>query len=104
MKDLFVDIKKAVASGVSEAIVFLSTGKDSLATLTHKVDSPRGWDSKIVQADIENYLRRKYEISFTAQGYRAGESLQRRGMMSKQGTVDQQYKRLFPIGYWSQKD
>lgn len=159
MKDLFSDIKKAVASGVSEAIVFLSTGKDSLATLDlcarhmdsvvvlnmyyvrfgyreHFINSllarygkkiraveyfpwPGAADiierggkgtvrnkdiQKYKQADIENMLRQKYEISYVAMGYRKNESLQRRGMLTVNTAVDQKYKRLYPIAGWNQKD
>lgn len=64
-----------------------------------KRDIPR-----IKQADMELFLRKKYNISYIAYGYRKDESLQRRGQLTKCDCIEKQFKRVFPVAEWSQKD
>jgi phosphoadenosine phosphosulfate reductase len=56
---------------------------------------------KIGQADMENFLRDKFDISFIIYGYRKDESLQRRGMMAHlDHGIDWKYKKIYPLAEW----
>ncbi|MDA3900048.1 MAG: phosphoadenosine phosphosulfate reductase family protein [Spirochaetes bacterium] len=51
--------------------------------------------------DGENYLRKKYDISYLAYGFRKNESLQRRGQISQCKGFDKVHKKIYPIGDWN---
>lgn len=55
-------------------------------------------------ADVEAELRLTTGIGWIAYGYRADESLHRRGMMRQCGGVDVRGRRFFPLAQWSRKD
>lgn len=60
--------------------------------------------SKLKQVDIELFLRKTYDISFLAYGYRKQESLQRRGHLSSCGGFEKKFKRFYPVADWSASD
>jgi predicted phosphoadenosine phosphosulfate sulfurtransferase len=53
---------------------------------------------------MELYLRREYNLSYIAYGYRKSESLQRRGQLTSCDGFDRKFRRIFPISDWSEKD
>lgn len=143
-----LDSIKAIAENIDSAIVFFSTGKDSVVMLNlfHKymqgrfkaiylyiykglkirenvlkyyekqykikIDQYPQFDvsymkrtKKLKQADIETFIRNKYNIQYLAYGYRKNESLERRGILKyvKNG-IDEKYNKLYPVADWSEKD
>ena len=65
---------------------------------------PKARGNKLVQSDLELFLRHKYNISYLAYGYRKVESLQRRGHLTMCGGFDEKYKKFFPVAEWNDKD
>lgn len=59
---------------------------------------------KLKQVDMELYLRKEYNMSYLAYGYRKDESLQRRGHLTSCNAFEKKFKRFFPVADWSQKD
>lgn len=55
-------------------------------------------------ADAYDYLRMKTGIEWIACGERISDSIVRRAMMKKSGSIDEKRKRFFPIIYWSKSD
>ncbi len=59
---------------------------------------------KLKQTDIELFLRKTYNISYLAYGYRKQESLQRRGHLTSCEGFEKKFKRFFPVADWSTND
>ncbi len=59
---------------------------------------------KLKQADIELFLRKTYDISYLAYGYRKQESLQRRGHLSSCDGFEKKFKRFYPVADWTTAD
>ncbi len=60
--------------------------------------------TKLSQGDIELAMRKKYDVSYIAFGYRKNESLQRRGQLSVCDGFERKFKRLFPLSDWNERD
>lgn len=59
---------------------------------------------RVKMTHIEAGLRKKYDISYIAQGVRKCESLARRGMLANlEYGIDERNKKLYPIGEWTDK-
>lgn len=59
---------------------------------------------KIKQADGDAALRKKFDISWMAYGYKKNDSMARRGMLANlQYGIDDRQKKLYPVGEWSDK-
>ncbi len=59
---------------------------------------------RTTNAHLEAYLRDQYDIPWLAYAYRKSESLERRGMLAHlDNGIDWKYKKLYPIGEWSEK-
>lgn len=54
--------------------------------------------------DIYHYLRIKSDIWWIAAGERINDSIVRRAMMKKSGSIDTQRGRLYPISMWNKKE
>lgn len=62
-------------------------------------------DKKYKLADIYKSVRKKYNISWIAEGIRKNESLARRGMLKHTPFgIDERNKKLYPIADWTSKN
>lgn len=53
--------------------------------------------------DIENTLRARLEVDWFAYGIKATDSLERRGMLSEGGSVNEKTKRVYPVAWFNDK-
>jgi len=61
-------------------------------------------NTKIKQADIDAYCRDYFKTPWVAYGYKALDSLARRGMLwNTDNGIDWKYKKLYPLYRWSDK-
>lgn len=66
---------------------------------------PPDWTFPIVSInDIYHYVRLQTDIWWIAAGERIDDSIVRRAMMKKSGSIDTQRGRLYPISAWRKKD
>lgn len=54
--------------------------------------------------DIYHYLRLKSDIWWIAAGERINDSIVRRAMMKKSGTIDTQRGRIYPVALWKKQE
>lgn len=54
--------------------------------------------------DIYRYYRLKYDIWWIAAGERINDSIVRRAMMKKSGSIDQQRGRFYPVSAWKKSE
>jgi len=60
-----------------------------------------GWrDTKM--ADIEQALRAKFGVTWLAYGHRQNDSIERVGMLSRNGGLDQTGRRVYPLRAWNE--
>lgn len=55
-------------------------------------------------SDIYEYVREKTGVHWIAAGERINDSIIRRAMIKKSGSIDSKRGRFYPLAYWSKKD
>lgn len=58
----------------------------------------------VSQTDVFNYLRVQTDCYFIASGERIDDSLQRRAMIKKTGTIDINARRFYPVALWKKSE
>ena len=66
---------------------------------------PPDYDFPIVSInDIYHYIRLKSDIWWIAAGERINDSIVRRAMMKKSGSIDEQRGRIYPVAMWNKRE
>lgn len=59
---------------------------------------------KLKQSDIEQFIRKKFDIPFLCYGYKKCDSLSRRGILNTFDGIDNRNKKFYPLADWNNKD
>ncbi len=61
-------------------------------------------NQEVSLSENDNILRRQYNVSYIAYGYKKTDSLSRRGMIWHGDGIDERNKKIFPVADFSNKD
>jgi len=54
--------------------------------------------------DMEDIIRRKFNVEWLIYGYKKQDFLTRRIQLNQTGLIDDKYKKLYPVGNWTDKE